>query len=184
MLQYLGHLMQRADSLEKTLMLEKFESRRREGDDRGWDAWMASPTLWIWVWASSKLVMDRETCRAVVHGVPKSCTRLNDWIELNESRLATRKKNFNNAFPLISSSCKLVGKKKLWKNCHKCIILWNASTTKTEVRNPKRRKILLPFSWRLVSLGNSLWGKDKHAGIILGSSFRINTFWIKVRKWD
>ena len=34
-LQYFGHLMQRADSLEKTLMLEKFESRRREGDDRG-----------------------------------------------------------------------------------------------------------------------------------------------------
>ena len=45
-LQYFGHLMQRADSLEKTLMLEKFESRRREGDDRGPNGWMASLTQW------------------------------------------------------------------------------------------------------------------------------------------
>ena len=51
-LQYLGHLMQRADSLEKTLKLEKIEGRR-EGDDRGWDGWVASPTQWTWVWARS-----------------------------------------------------------------------------------------------------------------------------------
>ena len=52
-LQYFGHLMQRADSLEKTLMLGKFESRR-EGDDRGWDVYIASLTRWTWVWASSQ----------------------------------------------------------------------------------------------------------------------------------
>ena len=51
-LQYFGHLMQRIDSLEKTLMLGKIEGRRR-GDDRGWDGWMASPTWWTCVWASS-----------------------------------------------------------------------------------------------------------------------------------
>ena len=51
-LQYFGHLMPRADSMEKTLMLGKTEGRR-EGDDRGWDSWMASPTRWTWVWASS-----------------------------------------------------------------------------------------------------------------------------------
>ena len=51
-LQYFGHLMQRADSFEKTLVLEKIESRRR-GDDRGWDGWMASLTQWTWVWVSS-----------------------------------------------------------------------------------------------------------------------------------
>ena len=51
-LQYFGHLMWRTDSLEKTLRLEKIEGRRR-GDDRGWDGWMASPTRWTWVWASS-----------------------------------------------------------------------------------------------------------------------------------
>ena len=51
-LQYLGHLMQRANSLEKTLMLGKIEGRRR-GHDRGWGGWMALPTPWTWVWASS-----------------------------------------------------------------------------------------------------------------------------------
>ena len=48
-LEYFGHLMRRTDSLEKTLMLGKIEGRRR----RGWDGWMASPTRWTWVWASS-----------------------------------------------------------------------------------------------------------------------------------
>ena len=51
--QYFGHLMQRNDSLEKTLMLGKTEGRRRR-DDRGWDGWMASLTWWTWVWASSR----------------------------------------------------------------------------------------------------------------------------------
>jgi len=50
-LQSFGHLMQRTDSLEKTLMLGKIEGRG-EGDDRGWDVWMVYPTRWTWVWAS------------------------------------------------------------------------------------------------------------------------------------
>ena len=48
-LQYFGYLMQRANSLEKTLMLGKIEVRS-EVDDRGWDGWMVSPTQWTWVW--------------------------------------------------------------------------------------------------------------------------------------
>ena len=51
-LQYFGHLMRRVDSLEKTLMLGG-TGGRREGDDRGWDGWMASPTHWTWVWVNS-----------------------------------------------------------------------------------------------------------------------------------
>ena len=51
-LQYFGHLMQRVDSLEKTLMLGGIGGRRR-GGDRGWDGWMASPTQWTWVWVNS-----------------------------------------------------------------------------------------------------------------------------------
>ena len=51
-LQYFGHLMQRADSLEKTLMRERLRVEG-EGDDRGWDGWMASPTRWTWVWVDS-----------------------------------------------------------------------------------------------------------------------------------
>ena len=50
--QYFGHQMRRTDSLEKTLMLGKIEDRRRK-HNRGWDGWMASPTQWTWVWASS-----------------------------------------------------------------------------------------------------------------------------------
>ena len=56
-----------------------------EGDDRGWDGWMASLTQRTWVWVSSRkeLVTDRETWRAAVHGVAKSRTWLSDWTELN-----------------------------------------------------------------------------------------------------
>ena len=47
-----GPLMQRADSFEKTLMLERLRAGG-EGDDRGWDGWTASPTQWTWVWVDS-----------------------------------------------------------------------------------------------------------------------------------
>ena len=49
---YFGHVMRRADSFEKTLMLGKIEGKRRR-DDRGWDDWMASLTRWTWLWANS-----------------------------------------------------------------------------------------------------------------------------------
>ena len=51
-LQYSAHLMRRADSFEKTWCWERLRARR-EGDDRGWDGWMASPTQWTWVWVDS-----------------------------------------------------------------------------------------------------------------------------------
>ena len=50
-LQYFGHLMRRTDSFEKILMLERLRAEG-EGDNRGWDGWMASPTQWTWVWAN------------------------------------------------------------------------------------------------------------------------------------
>ena len=52
-LQYFGHLMQRIGSLEKTLMLGRIGAGG-EGDVRGWDGWMASPTQWSWVWVDSR----------------------------------------------------------------------------------------------------------------------------------
>ena len=52
-LQYFGHLMRRANSLEKTLMLGGIGGRRKR-DDRGWDGWMTSQTWWTWVWVNSR----------------------------------------------------------------------------------------------------------------------------------
>ena len=52
-LQYFGHLMQRTDLFEKTLCWERLKAGG-EGDDRGWDGWMAPPTGWTWVWVNSR----------------------------------------------------------------------------------------------------------------------------------
>ena len=55
-----------------------------EGDDRGWDGWMASPTRWAWVWVNSvSWWWTGRPKRAAIHGVAKSWTRLSDWTELN-----------------------------------------------------------------------------------------------------
>ena len=78
-LQYFANLMRRVDSLERPWCWEGLGAGG-EGDDRGWDVWIASPTRWTWVWASSgSLVMDREAWRAAVYVVAKSRTRLSDW---------------------------------------------------------------------------------------------------------
>ena len=90
-LQHFGHLMQRANSLEKTLMLEKIEAKRR--GNRGWNGRMASMTQRTWVWANS----GRQWRTGVLQSMAlQSQTRLSDWTvttsEKNRFKLETKEK--------------------------------------------------------------------------------------------
>ena len=109
-----------------------------EGDDRGWDGWMASSTQWTWVWVDSgSWWWTREAWCAAIHGAIKSQTRLNNWTELNKhKKLITITRCYQNQNKMATHIHYYVYKEenvlvRIQRNCNLPILLvgrWNGVT--------------------------------------------------------
>ena len=104
-LQYFGHLMQRVDSLEKTLMLGGIGGRRRRGRQRM--RWLDGITNSVDMSLSElrELVMDREAWCAVIHGVTKNRTQLSNWTELKQNYNDEYSQGLRKIWPKILTYC-------------------------------------------------------------------------------
>ena len=131
-LQYFGHLMWRADSLEKTLMLGKIEGGRR-GDNRGWDGWMASLTRWTWVWVNSRSWWWTGKPGMLQSMGSQSRTWLSGWTELNWHKFTS----LVQTSPLICTSNIVMLKTELPCAPNVSYVLWKVNTRRVKDRNIK-----------------------------------------------
>ena len=123
-LQYIGHLMQRANSLEKILLLGKIEGRRRRRD-RGWDGWMASPTQWTWAWANSGKAGILWSMRS------QSWIWLSDWTTTKAALECNRTKNNSTSITGVNQNC-------LWSNGHLTISHYSLTGYLFSRGNPRK----------------------------------------------
>ena len=136
-LQYFSHLLQRTDSLEKILMLRKSEGRRRRGRHRMKCLDGITDSMDMSLSKLQEMVKDRETCRATVHGVTKSKTRLSDWTATNSNVNFIQKhphrhiqKNFNQIWAPWGHSYKKWTTTEGFGLPWKTLILWVLNETK------------------------------------------------------
>jgi len=182
-LQYFGHLMQRANSLEKNLLLGNNEGRRR-WDNRGWDGWMASFTWWRWVWASCGNWWWRRKPGMLQSMVPQIVGH--DWTtELNWAW--PRLQEQDPVFPMACSS---------HQEACTCLLSSSSSIRGQTEQKPQSQKTNQPITCN-ATLPNSIQGQtlvvssDKHGALEKGmanqfSILALRTPWTiwKGKKYD